>query len=309
MSLTARRQALTMLPNAFGFGHARLGSSLLDLQDRDFGYNDADPDDDEPNDDDLVVWNNGAAGNGGVAVDVKDKGTEATGWKASVAPGDLKTSPGSGVFIGAGGKIGGVAKFLGLAGITNNGSPNLQVVADFNNALGATQVRVEVRNNGTTVGTPTTHANGTVGTIPNTPDFDIVEMGTLPTAGWGYRIQFAQPVAFTPAGGGSPAMGNEIRFTPVDPAIGPIDSVSNIDIYAFNTEFTIRSEMVREPLVGDFDGDGDVDDDDVQAMIDAGTGPGIPIANPDHLKFDVDGDNDNDSDDFGRVQRNLGQKL
>lgn len=306
--VSARNRPLTSVPDVFGFGHARLGSSLLDLEDGDHHYNDSDLDDDEPNDDTLRIWNNGAAGNGGVTVDVKDKGTEATGWKARVSTGDLKSSPGSSLFIGAGGKIGGVARFLGLAGISNNGSPDLQVIADFNNALGATQVRVEVRNNGSTVGTPTTHANGAVGTIPNTPEFEVVEVGTLPISGWGYRIQFSEPVTFTPAAGGAPITGDEIRFTPVDPAMGPIESVSNIDIYAVNTEFTIAGEMVREPLVGDFDEDGDVDDDDVQAFESARTGPRIPITNPDHTRFDLDGDGDIDQEDFGTLQPHIARK-
>jgi hypothetical protein len=242
-------------------------------------------------------------------VDVVGKGAEATGWKTTVSTGDLKTSPGSALFIGAGGKIDEIARFFGLAGMTNSGSPDFQVIADFNNALGATQVRVEVRNGGTTVGTPTTHPNGTVGTIPNTPGFEVVEMGTLPISGWGYRIQFAEPITFTPAGGGAPVTGDEIRFTPVNPTMGPIDSVSNIDIYAVNTEFTIKGEMIRDALVGDFDGDADVDDSDVQAMKAARTGPNVPITNPDHRKFDLDGDNDIDQGDFGRMQPNIGRRL
>ncbi len=270
---------------AFGREHKRLGDAVLDAE---AGGK-------------VGVHNVGNSGSDGVTISLKDEDAETQAFTVQVALASTTLNPGAVLGVFAAGKIGTFSQLFGRLFLRNEGTGVLKVEASFS-YLGVSTTRVQVFKDGQPVGDPVLVNSADIGTVPDSAG--IAGFGALPLDMWGLRVFFDGDVPFTPAGGGGPLVGDEIRVVP-EGFTGTLTEFVNFDIMGINTgPFSICDETLGDltcpgypsntssdgddvpdgcdncpytvvgaevdadgcpPLIpGDADGDGDVDDRDLE---------------------------------------------
>ncbi len=194
----------------------------------------------------LKVSNLGSSGCDGVSIDLGDTDT---GFKCELEPVSLAT-PGSGIFAGATGTFGGTPNSnLGSAGCQNNNGM-VQASADFS-PIGSGDVRIEVFDNGTLVGTAVVPGGGVVGTVDPGPAGppSIRAVGKVLPYPPCFVIDLDRLALFTPVGGAG-LMGDEVRLL-ANSASANIDRLSTFSLLGADLDvLEIQGEEGFDPGLG-----------------------------------------------------------
>lgn len=189
----------------FGHVHTKLGSALLGIT----GGK-------------LVVANIGSSGQDGVEIAL---GGISTGQHADFSPALVLADDGDALDVSAVGTFSGApGTNLGGAGLKNVAG-QLEAHADFS-ALGATQVRVQVYDNGQFVGQQIVPAFGKVADLGLAISIGVGGCGKLPPDPPCIIIPFDHDLDITPVGG-SALFGDELRML-ADNATGTIDGLDSL---------------------------------------------------------------------------------